>query len=110
MHLTPVEGYLAADAPAAEGHIVVVPKEHAPSIHALPIAAQKGVWALVSHVRGRLRTGMVPDGGFSVGFVDGLTAAEPVPHTVIHVVPRRAGDRVALPECGEWINDDGVLA
>jgi hypothetical protein len=37
-----------ADAPAAEGHIVVVPKEHVPSIHALPIAAQKGVWALVS--------------------------------------------------------------
>ena len=37
-----------ADAPAAEGHIVVVPKEHVPSIHALPMAAQKGVWALVS--------------------------------------------------------------
>jgi hypothetical protein len=30
----------APDAPAAEGHIVVVPKEHVPTIHALPIAAQ----------------------------------------------------------------------
>jgi histidine triad (HIT) family protein len=100
----------AADAPVAEGHILVVPKEHVPSIHALPIAAQRGVWALVSDVRGRLRTGLVPSGGFAIGLVDGLTAAEPVPHTVIHVVPRRAGDRVALPECSEWINDDGVLA
>jgi diadenosine tetraphosphate (Ap4A) HIT family hydrolase len=54
---------LGADEPAAEGHIVVVPKEHVPTIHALPIAAQTSVWALVSDVRGRLRTGLVPDAG-----------------------------------------------
>jgi CubicO group peptidase (beta-lactamase class C family) len=48
----------AADAPAAEGHIVVVPKERVPSIHALPIAVQKNVWVLLSDVRGRLRTGL----------------------------------------------------
>ena len=101
---------VAADPPAAEGHIVVVPREHVPSIHALPITTQNGVWALVSEVRGRLRTGLVPDDGFAVGFVDGLTAAEPVPHTVIHIVPRRTGDQVALPECTEWISDDGLLA
>ncbi len=100
----------AADAPAAEGHPIVVPMEHVPTIHALTIAAQKGVWALVSNVRGRLRTGLVLAGGFSIGFADGATAAESVPHTVIHVVPRRAGDQVALPECSEWISDDGVLA
>jgi histidine triad (HIT) family protein len=99
-----------ADAPAAEGHIIVVPKEHVPSVHALPIAVQRSVWALVSDVRGRLRTGMVPDGGFSIGFADRLTATEPVHHTVIHVVPRKAGDRVAPPECSEWINDDGPMA
>ena len=99
----------SADAPATDGHIIVVPKEHVPSIHALPMAVQKSVWALVSEVRGRLRTGIVPDGGFSIGFLDGLTAAVPVPHTVIHVVPRRAGEDVALPECGEWIADDGVM-
>ena len=68
------------------------------------------MWALVADVRGRLRTGLVPDGGFAIGLVDGLTAAEPVPHTVIHVVPRRAGDRVVLPACNEWIDDAGVLA
>lgn len=67
------------------------------------------MWALVSEVRGRLRTGLVPDAGFSIGFVDGLTA-EPAPHTVIHIVPRRAGEQIALPECTEWISDDGLLA
>jgi histidine triad (HIT) family protein len=99
----------AADEPVADGHIVIVPKGHIPSVHALQGEAQKGVWALVSDVSGRLRTGLVPDAGFSIGFVDGLTTAEPVPHTVIHVVPRRAGDQVALPDCSGWIHDDGVL-
>ena len=64
---------------------------------------------LLSEVRGRLRTGLVPDGGFSIGFVDGLTTATPVPHTVIHVIPRRAEENVELPECSEWINDQGVV-
>jgi diadenosine tetraphosphate (Ap4A) HIT family hydrolase len=41
--------------------------------------------------------------------VDGLTATTPVPHTVIHVVPRRSGKDVVLPECGEWIADDAVV-
>ena len=64
----------------------------------------------MSEVRGRLHTGLVPDGGFSIGLEDGLTAAVPVPHMVIHIVPRRARHDVALPECGEWISDEGVLA
>jgi hypothetical protein len=54
---------------ATEGHIVVIPKEHVPSVHALPMSAQKWVWGLVSEVRGRLRTGLVPDSGFSTGLV-----------------------------------------
>ena len=65
---------------------------------------------MVSQVRAKLLTGMVPDGGFSIGFLDGLTVAVPVPHTVILVIPRRAGENVDLPECGEWIGDDGVVA
>jgi hypothetical protein len=57
----------------------------------------------------RLRTGLVPDEGSRIGFVDGLGAAMPASRTVIHIVPRRAMDRVALPECTEWIGDDGLL-
>jgi hypothetical protein len=63
----------------------------------------------VSEARGRLRTGLAPDEGFGMGFVDGLTAAEPVPHAIIHIVRRRAGDRVTLLECRGWINDEGVV-
>jgi diadenosine tetraphosphate (Ap4A) HIT family hydrolase len=80
------------------------PKAHVSTIHALPMAAQKDVWKLVSDVRAWLRTGLVPDGGFSIGF------DESGGHAVVHVVPRQAGDGVELPEAGEWVVDDGVLA
>jgi diadenosine tetraphosphate (Ap4A) HIT family hydrolase len=93
----------AADESATEGHIIVAPKAHVSSIHALPIAAQRDIWKLVSEVRGRLRTGMMPDGGFSIGFDE---AGE---HAVVHVVPRRAGDGVELPEA-VWVEDAGVMA
>jgi hypothetical protein len=77
------------------------------SIHALPIPVQKEIWSLLSEVRDRLRTGLVSDEGFSIGFVDALSAAEPVDHAVIHII-RYSGDRVGLPECSEWISDDGL--
>ena len=47
--------------------------------------------------------GVLPDGGFSIGF------DEAGAQTLIHLVPRRAGDGVVLPQCGEWIADDGVV-
>lgn len=93
----------APDAPAAEGHVVVAPKAHVSSVHALSMTAQKDIWKLVSEVRGRLRTGLVPDGGFSIGFERAGA------HALVHVVPRRTGHGVTLPEC-VWVADDGVLA
>jgi hypothetical protein len=70
--------------------------------------AQKAVWALVGDVRNRLRSGLVPDGGFALGFVDGLSTMDPVPHAVIHVVPlRKDAVDLSLPDRSEWIHDDG---
>jgi diadenosine tetraphosphate (Ap4A) HIT family hydrolase len=37
----------AADAPATEGHVIVIPKAHVPSVHMLPMATQKELWHLV---------------------------------------------------------------
>jgi hypothetical protein len=71
------------------------------SMMRLPMEAQQD---LVGKVGGRLRTGMVPRGDFGIGF------DESGEHAVIHVVPRRVGDGVTLPEAAEWIVDDGVMA
>ena len=58
----------------------------------------------MSDLCARLLTGLLPEGGFAIGFEDGLTADRPVAHTVIHVLPLRAADgTVALPDCSEWM-------
>jgi hypothetical protein len=88
--------------PATDGHMIVVPKMHVASVHALPMAAQRGVWDLVGKVRGKLRTGLVPDGGFSIGF------DEAGPHAAVHVVPRNADDAVEPPGA-LWVVDAAVL-
>ena len=100
---------LCASRSASDGHILVAPKEHVSTIHVLPIEAQRAVWSLVWEVRRRLRTGLVPDTGFTIGIADGLTRSDGVAHTVIHIIPRRTDDALTLPNCSEWIDDDGVL-
>jgi diadenosine tetraphosphate (Ap4A) HIT family hydrolase len=78
---------VAADPAVVEGRTLIVPKEHVASVHALPIPAQKGVWALLAAVRERLK----PE-HLMLGFLDGLTAQEQVPHAVIHLVPTKLSD------------------
>jgi len=45
---------------------------------------------------------MTPD-GFSVGFNDAVD--HPVAHACIHIVPRRRGDDVELPDGIEWVTN-----
>jgi len=77
-----------------------MPKEHVQSSYALMIAAQRGRMG----TRGeRSRTAAHwahAETGFAMRILDGLSAAEAVPHTVIHLVPRGAGDQAKLPDLG----------
>ena len=67
----------------------------------------------VGPILGRTRpvaNGLTPDAGFSIGFLDALSAQQLLDHAVVHVIRRRMGDHVVLPDCSEWIADDGVIA
>ena len=83
----------AADPPATDGHILVVPKEHVASIHALPIAAQKEIWSLLSEVPDRLRTGQAHSNDFSRGrlklALKFLHACQDTFHVVLRLAKRR---------------------
>jgi diadenosine tetraphosphate (Ap4A) HIT family hydrolase len=95
-----------ADAePVADGHMLVAPRKHVRTIHALTIDEQRAVWALVGEVRGRLLTGRKPD-GFAIGFVDGLATGQADVHAHVHVVPRRNGDLLEPREGIQWVTDD----
>ena len=85
-----------------EGHTLVLPKRHVPSLFDLPEGEQAAVWLLVSQVRASLMNEMNPD-GFNVGLNDGPAAGQTVMHAHVHVIPRRAGD-VADPRGGvRWV-------
>lgn len=92
--------------PVSEGHTLVIPRRHVPSIFDLSGAEQSDVWALVAEVRDRLRARLAtqPE-GFNVGPNDGVQAGQTVMHGHVHLIPRykedvpdpRGGIRWVLP-------------
>jgi len=88
--------------PLADGHTVIVPTRHVSTIYELTIIEQAALWALVSGVRARLLTGLMPE-GFSIGFNDVEHGG--ADHAVVHVVPRQRGDTPGLPSGIEWVTD-----
>ena len=84
--------------PVTEGHTLVVPRLHVPSIYALSPDDQLALWQLIADARQRLQDDLHPD-GFNIGLNDGLAAGQTILHAHIHVIPRRDGD-VADPRGG----------
>jgi diadenosine tetraphosphate (Ap4A) HIT family hydrolase len=88
--------------PVAQGHTLVIPKQHVASLFELSDEEQTAVWKLIAQVRALLLFELQPD-GFNVGVNDGPAAGQTVPHAHVHVIPRRVGD-VADPRGGvRWL-------
>ncbi|MCY2928733.1 MAG: HIT family protein [Planctomycetota bacterium] len=88
--------------PVSEGHTLVIPKQHSPSLFDLPAEVQRAVWELAAEVRKLLVMEFNPD-GFNVGINDGEAAGQTVPHAHVHVIPRYDGD-VEDPRGGiRWV-------
>lgn len=77
--------------PVAEGHTLVIPRRHVASIYDLPAAEERELWDLTRRTRDLLISEHRPD-GFTIGLNEGLAAGQSVPHSHIHVIPRRLGD------------------
>lgn len=88
--------------PVANGHVLVVPRQHVTSIFDLPEADQAQLWTLVAHVRQDLAERLAP-AGFNIGVNDGTAAGQTVPHAHVHIIPRFQGD-VPDPRGGiRWV-------
>ncbi len=77
--------------PLANGHTVIVPKNHVPSLEDLP-----GEWAAcLAEAFGpiaRAVIGAVGAEGFNLLQNNGPVAGQLVPHVHFHLIPRRTGD------------------
>lgn len=77
--------------PLAEGHVLVVPRRHAPTVESLTeeeaCALFKTVW--------RVNKAVIESTGAdatTIGVNNGSAAGQVVPHVHVHVVPRWRGD------------------
>ncbi|MBZ5618080.1 MAG: HIT family protein [Acidobacteriia bacterium] len=91
--------------PVADGHLIVAPRRHVSTIHALTIVEQKAIWDLVAQVREQLLTGLKPE-SLAIGFSDGLAPVQTDLHAHVHVVPRRAGDPPEPRDGIQWLAHD----
>ena len=87
--------------PYNNGHLMVVPYQHVPSIELLPPETASEMMAVAQKAVGVLRLAMHP-GGFNIGINQGASAgAGIVDHVHLHVVPRWVGDTNFMPVIGE---------
>ena len=87
--------------PYNNGHLMVVPYEHTPSIEELEPEALLDLMTMVQQSLALLRKAMNPD-AFNVGINLGEAAgAGIVAHVHIHIVPRWSGDTNFMPVLGQ---------
>jgi diadenosine tetraphosphate (Ap4A) HIT family hydrolase len=77
--------------PVSRGHVLVVPRRHAPRYFELTESEQLALWRLVSEAQQVLDREHEPD-GYNVGVNVGAAAGQTVEHVHVHVIPRYFGD------------------
>lgn len=81
--------------PAAEGHALVVPKEHWTDIRDITDEALSAVALTAKQVAGAIDAALAPD-GINLVQCNGEGAAQSVLHLHMHVLPRSVGDGLKL--------------
>lgn len=77
--------------PHAKGHIMVIPKKHAPVLTDLDDENVKSLFVAVKNVTQKIKEKLNPD-GFTSGWNHGEISGQTVPHLHIHIFPRYEGD------------------
>lgn len=81
--------------PVADGHTLVITRDHAATIFEAEEAALTAVAATARRVAHAIRRVLAPD-GLMIFQLNGAAAMQTVPHYHMHLLPRRAGEPLAL--------------
>ena len=81
--------------PANEGHALVIPKEHATDLYAVSDEALAATAVTAKRVAAAISRTLNPD-GLNIVQCNGAAAAQSVMHFHVHVLPRVAGDGLAM--------------
>ncbi len=77
--------------PLADGHTLVVPRAHVPTVEALEPAAADGLFRLVRRLADPVRRAL-DAAGTTIGINNGDATGQTVPHVHVHIVPRWPDD------------------
>lgn len=81
--------------PAAPGHALIIPKEHAADLFELPEETAAKLYPLAKKIAARIKTAVGAE-GINIVQNNGEAAGQSVHHFHLHIVPRKAGDEVVL--------------
>jgi histidine triad (HIT) family protein len=81
--------------PANDGHCLVIPREHYPTVLAITAAAFAAVAWTTKKIAVAVDRALSP-GGLSLVQANGELAGQSVPHLHVHVLPRREGDQLPI--------------
>ena len=77
--------------PLADGHTVVIPKNHYRKFSDIPNNELEGIFTAVQKVTRAIRKGLGSK-GCNIGINDGKVAGQAIPHTHIHIISRNEKD------------------
>ena len=77
--------------PVSDGHTLIIPRRHIPTVFEATNEEKAALWAAVDTVKSALDRSHAPD-GYNVGFNAGRAAGQTVMHAHLHVIPRYDGD------------------
>jgi len=84
--------------PSAVGHTLVIPRRHARDVFEIDDVSLKAVAATAKLIAGKIRSVLGAD--VTVLQNNGRAAGQAIDHFHVHVIPRRAGDRLPFAHMG----------
>ncbi|PIE44464.1 MAG: HIT family protein [Gammaproteobacteria bacterium] len=80
--------------PLGQGHVLVIPKQHATRLEELDNATQGHLFDVANRIIEAQRKAGFGRGGTNLLINDGKAANQTIPHVHIHLIPRKSGDMI----------------
>ena len=94
--------------PLNEGHLLIVPKAHAATIHEIAEADFLAVMSVTHKLAAAVKKVLNPE-GINLLQLNGKAANQVVPHLHVHIVPRWSGDGLTICKWEPFEGDMGKI-
>jgi len=81
--------------PANPGHLLIIPKKHYPIMPLVPDSVVHHLFSVVQKMSKALLHALSSEGA-TILIANGKSAGQKAPHAMIHLIPRKEGDGLAL--------------